>query len=211
MKIILIFIITLTASNCLATGDKFHLNKLNFCKISKKAQNDYEPEEFNTSNNLLRKTGEHPIYCGEKIIIHGRVLDQNCVPVPDAKVYLWQVNCKGKYPYQPLRNVKNKILIQTDEVMTFTGNGIATTNNMGEFYFVTVYPKAIHGLAPHVNIRAEHMSLGKLQTRIILGPHKISDPYSDPKLRRIVDLSGQEEANIYDFDIVLPGEGLKSY
>ena len=50
-------------------------------------------------NKLLRKTGKRLISRGEKIIVHGRVLDQNCIPISDAVVYVWWANCNRKYSY----------------------------------------------------------------------------------------------------------------
>ena len=91
------------------------------------------------SNNLLRESGQDPIFCGRKIVIKGKLLDQNCVPISDAKIYLWQVGSDGKYSYTPLRGRISKNMLNLCGNTTFTGSGIATTNNKGEFYFITVY------------------------------------------------------------------------
>jgi protocatechuate 3,4-dioxygenase beta subunit len=189
----------------------FYINKLNFCKITEQARNDYEPEAFLTTNNLLRKTGHQPLFCGEKIIVHGRVLDENCVPVADAKVYMWQVNCKGKYPYTPLKNRIDESLIDIDEDLTFTGNGIATTNNLGEFFFVTVYPAEVHNMDPHVNIRVEDRMLGNVQTRFTLKKHKATDPELNAALNSVSEIAAKNNMSIYDFDIILSGDSMKSY
>ncbi|GAB4165120.1 MAG: dioxygenase [Rickettsiaceae bacterium] len=184
-------------------------NEPNFCKVTKTTLNDYEPEIFSTSNNLLRRAGQEPIFCGERIIVHGRVLDQNCMPVPDAKVYVWQVNCKGKYPYTPLRNVAKNDLIDIDPHITFTGNGTATTNNNGEFVFITTYPASVHDLKPHINIRVEHYALGTLQSRLNLSGKAVKNPETKPELQDIADFVRQNGTNVYDFEIVLPGAGMK--
>ncbi|MDP4709390.1 MAG: hypothetical protein NWS20_05260, partial [Rickettsiaceae bacterium] len=160
-------------STVLADVNDMHLNNLNYCNVSKVEMNDYEPSEFEPTNNLLRKTGQEEIYCGEKIIVHGRVLDQNCVPVSDATIYAWQVNCSGKYTYQPLKTLVDKDLIDLDHGTSFTGNGTATTNNKGEFYFITVYPPAMHDLTSHINVRVEHNRLGSLQTNLKLKGKKV--------------------------------------
>ncbi|NRB10403.1 MAG: dioxygenase [Rickettsiaceae bacterium] len=192
--------------------DDFVLNKLNFCRFTKSTSNNYEPEKFITSNNLLRSSGELSIYCGEKIIVHGTVVDQNCVPVADAKVYLWQVNCKGKYPYTPLRTaVKDSEFVELDQETTFTGNGIATTNNKGQFYFVTIYPERIHDLSPHANIRVEHYKLGSLQARLTLKGHSVSNPTLNPELGYLAEFVTENYTTIYDFKVVMPGVTLKEY
>lgn len=185
-----------------------HSNGLNHCGVTKIMMNDYEPSVFYPTNNLLRQTGQTAIYCGEKIIVYGRVLDKNCVPVSDAKVYAWSANCNGKYPYKPLKTRIDKNLTEVDEHLTFTGNGTATTNNKGEFYFITTYPPAMHGYSSHVNVRVEHYMLGSLQTRLTLSGKKIENTQENPELNIIADQSG---TNIYDFEITLPGSSVKHY
>ncbi|MDG1436882.1 MAG: hypothetical protein P8P83_03790 [Rickettsiaceae bacterium] len=139
------------------------------------------------------------------------MLDQNCVPVPDATVYAWQANCNAKYPYQPLKTAIDPDLVEINENITFTGNGVATTNSKGEFYFVTVYPPSIHDHASHLNLRIKHRQLGRLQTRLSLKGHKVSRPQIDPELYSISDIAVENNISIYNFDVVLPGEGLKEY
>jgi protocatechuate 3,4-dioxygenase, beta subunit len=206
--IILLFASTIYANEDL---DEFHLNRLNFCKISKSAVNDYEPKNFNYTNNLLHVAGTEELYCGEKIIIRGVVLDQNCVPLPDAKIYMWQVGCDGKYPYLPLKNIANKDLINLENNLTFTGNGTATTNNNGEFVFITIYPVDVHDLASHVNVRIEHRYLGTKQVRLMLKGHKVQYPFNNPELKKIAEVAAKTGASIYDFKIVVPGDSNREY
>jgi protocatechuate 3,4-dioxygenase beta subunit len=190
-------------------GLSVQAENIDFCKATKTTMNDYEPEKFEPSNNLLRKSGEKEIFCGQKIVIYGRVLDQNCAPVPDAKIYLWQAGCDGKYPYKPLRNIVEKSLIDASPEYTFTGNGTATTNNNGEFVFITIYPPAMHDLPPHVDVRAEHYILGNLQTTLMLDSKKLNSLNDNTELSSLVkDL---EKTEIYNFEIVLPGFGIKNY
>ena len=204
-------IICLNNSLAESSDSDFYLNKMNFCKITPEAENNYEPENFELTNNLLRETGQESLYCGEKIIITGVVVDQNCVPVGDAKVYIWQINCKGKYPYQPLKKEINKKLIDTDKTLTFTGNGVATTNNKGEFHFITVYPPAVHGIEPHINVRVEHRKLGNLQTRLSLKGHKLATPEYYPELSDIYKVASKKNISIYNYQVVIPGESEDNY
>ncbi|MEO0916288.1 MAG: protocatechuate 3,4-dioxygenase subunit beta, partial [Pseudomonadota bacterium] len=60
-------------------------------------QNDIGP----TDNDLLinyAKPGESPI--GERIIVHGHVLDENARPVPHTLVEVWQANAGGRYRHR---------------------------------------------------------------------------------------------------------------
>lgn len=177
-----------------------------YCKPSVSVLNDYEPERFITSNNLLAKAGAHAIFCGEKIIIYGRLTDDQCAPISDAKVYLWQVNCQGKYPYKPLRNSVDTELIDITSAkkQSFTGNGIATTNNHGEFVFITTYPNKVHAFQPHLNIRVEHYKHGTFQTNLVLSGSKIYNLEKVIPDQDIVDFAMRYGTNIYGFNVVMP-------
>lgn len=207
MKKLLLLCLICWYSVTIVEASKSYSNKLPKCKITTSTINDYEPEEFQLSNNLLRKTGQQAKYCATKIIVSGTVLDQNCVPVPDAKVYLWQVGCDGKYPYVPLRTRIDKKRINPTTKSTFTGSGTATTDNNGNFYFITVYPGRIPHEVANLNVRVEHRELGQLQTKLYLSnkakSYKNCGEIS-PALHKILD-----ETRIYEFKIVIPGKTLK--
>ena len=146
---------------------------LNKCIPAKAYMNNYEPAHFNRSNNLLRRSGLEPLYCGQKILLDLEVVDKNCVPISDAKVYLWQVGCDKKYPYEPLRPVANKNMFDKAGGSTFLGSGIATTNNAGVAKFLTIYPTALAHEGPHINVRVEHKDLGVFQTKLFLKNYEL--------------------------------------
>jgi protocatechuate 3,4-dioxygenase, beta subunit len=142
------------------------------CIPNHQAIDNNEPEVFNTTNNLLRITGQEGLFCGQKILLNLEVVDKNCVPISDAKVYLWQVGCDHKFPYKPLRTKVNHHLFNHKAGSTFTGSGIATTNNVGKSKFLTIYPSDEgKKSSSHINIRIEHAKLGTFQTQIILKDH----------------------------------------
>jgi protocatechuate 3,4-dioxygenase beta subunit len=158
---------------------------LNKCIPAKSYTNNYEPAAFNKTNNLLRKSGTDPLYCGEKILLEIEVVDKNCVPISDAKIYLWQVGCDKKYPYSPLKSVANKKMFNKAGGSTFLGSGIATTNNIGKVKFLTVIPPALGNEAANINIRIEHKDLGAFQTKIFVKNYDIEsgDDYEIIRLR----------------------------
>ena len=166
---------------------------LNKCVPSREYMDDNEPEKFSTTNNLLRKSGANPLYCGQKILLNLLVVDKNCVPISDAKIYLWQVGCDKKYPYIPLRTRVDRSLFQAESGSTFRGSGITTTNNFGEAKFVTIYPPAMDKDGSHVNVRVEHKDLGVFQTKIFLKNH---------------DLIESDDYEIIDTRIVAPWENI---
>ena len=87
-------------------------------------------------NDLLTnyaKAGESPI--GERIILHGRVLDENARPIPYTLVEIWQANAGGRY-----RHKKDTYLAPIDP--NFGGCGRTLTDENGYFFFRTVKPGA---------------------------------------------------------------------
>ncbi|WSG98771.1 protocatechuate 3,4-dioxygenase subunit beta (plasmid) [Rhizobium johnstonii] len=72
---------------------------------------------------------------GERIIVHGRVLDERAVPVAGALVEFWQANAGGRY-----RHKKETYLAAIDP--NFGGCGRAITDEDGHYHFRTVRPGA---------------------------------------------------------------------
>ncbi|MGR3312932.1 MAG: dioxygenase family protein, partial [Roseovarius indicus] len=59
--------------------------------------NDIDPGDNDLLTNYAQ-AGESPI--GERIIVHGRVLDENARPVPNTLVEIWQANAGGRYRHK---------------------------------------------------------------------------------------------------------------
>jgi protocatechuate 3,4-dioxygenase beta subunit len=72
---------------------------------------------------------------GERIIVHGLVLDENARPVPNTLVEAWQANAGGRY-----RHKKDMYLAPIDP--NFGGCGRTITDADGYYYFRTVKPGA---------------------------------------------------------------------
>ena len=72
---------------------------------------------------------------GQRIIVHGRVLDANGKPVPDTLVEVWQANSAGRY-----RHARDNWPAPIDP--NFTGSGRAMTDAEGGYRFVTIKPGA---------------------------------------------------------------------
>lgn len=72
---------------------------------------------------------------GERIIVYGRVLDENARPVPGALVEVWQANAGGRY-----RHAKEGYVAALDP--NFGGCGRCITDADGTYRFRTVRPGA---------------------------------------------------------------------
>ncbi len=77
------------------------------------------------------RPGESAI--GERILVHGRVLDENARPVPRTLVEFWQANAGGRY-----RHAKDTYFAALDP--NFAGYGRALTDDEGRYVFRTVKP-----------------------------------------------------------------------
>jgi protocatechuate 3,4-dioxygenase beta subunit len=72
---------------------------------------------------------------GERIVVHGRVLDTGGRPVPHTLVEVWQTNAAGRY-----RHSVDRHPAPLDP--NFTGAGRCLTDAEGRYRFVTIRPGA---------------------------------------------------------------------
>lgn len=87
-------------------------------------------------NNLIENfsQGAHKAI-GERIIVHGRVLDENNRPVPNTLIEVWQANAGGRY-----RHKMDSYLAPLDP--HFGGCGRTITDENGHYEFLTIRPGA---------------------------------------------------------------------
>ena len=93
---------------------------------------DLGPLDANLILNWTR--GEAPAV-GERILVHGRVLDETGRPVPETLVEIWQANAGGRY-----RHVKDTYFAPLDP--NFGGCGRTLTGRDGSYQFLTIRPGA---------------------------------------------------------------------
>jgi len=86
-------------------------------------------------NDLILNYAKDGDAIGERIIVHGRVLDENGRPVPNTLVEIWQANAGGRY-----RHKMDKYLAPIDP--NFGGCGRTITDENGYYYFRTIKPGA---------------------------------------------------------------------
>jgi protocatechuate 3,4-dioxygenase beta subunit len=89
-------------------------------------------EDVKTGDNDL--THQHPGEpLGERIIVSGRVLDENGRPVAHSLVEIWQANAAGRYPH---KNDNHDAPLDPN----FTGGGRTITDEHGHYQFLTIKP-----------------------------------------------------------------------
>jgi protocatechuate 3,4-dioxygenase, beta subunit len=169
-------------------------------------------------NDLIRNYahGGEPI--GERIVVHGRVLDENGRGVPNTLVEFWQANAGGRY-----RHRKDTYLAPIDP--NFGGCGRALTDADGFYHFRTIKPGAYPWRNWVNSWRPAHIHFSVFGTafaqRLITQMYFEGDPLisHDPMIQGVPDKAAMEQlvapldmnASIpldslaYRFDIVLRG------
>jgi len=84
-------------------------------------------------NDLIRNYAKTDEAIGERIIVHGRVLDENAKPVPNILVEFWQANDGGRY-----RHANDTYVAPIDP--NFGGCGRTLSDAEGRYHFRTVRP-----------------------------------------------------------------------
>lgn len=169
-------------------------------------------------NDLIRNYAKSGDPIGERIIVHGRVLDENGRPVPRTLVEIWQANAGGRY-----RHKKDSYLAPIDP--NFGGCGRTLTDDNGYYKFRTVKPGAYPWRNWVNNWRPAHIHVSVFGTafaqRLITQMYFEGDPLiaqcpivkTIPDQRAIDQLIAALDMNAtipldsiaYKFDIVLRG------
>jgi protocatechuate 3,4-dioxygenase beta subunit len=166
--------------------------------------------------DLTRFNGGEAI--GERIVVSGRVLDEDDHPVAETLVEIWQANAAGRYAHPEDRH---------DAPLDphFSGNGRLITDSNGEYRFMTIKPGAYPWRNHHNAWRPNHIHLSifgpSFATRLItqmyfpgdallaLDPIFNSVPDDGARQRMVarfdIDTTTPEYALGYRFDIVLRG------
>lgn len=170
-------------------------------------------------NNLIvnfSPTGEPAI--GERIVVHGRVLDQMGRPQPGLLIEVWQANAGGRY-----RHKNDSYLAPLDP--NFGGCGRMITDESGAYEFLTVrpgaypWPNGVNDWRPmHIHFSVFGRSWGqRLITQMYFEGdpliarcpivNTIADPAAIEGLVAPLDMSRalHMDALSYKFDIVLRG------
>ncbi|MDB5840262.1 MAG: protocatechuate 3,4-dioxygenase subunit beta [Herminiimonas sp.] len=167
-------------------------------------------------NDLTRQHGGDPI--GERIVVSGRVLDENGKPVANSLVEIWQANAAGRYPH---KNDNHDAPLDPN----FSGGGRTLTDAEGRYRFLTIKPGAYPWGNHHNAWRPAHIHFSlfglAFATRLVTQMYFPGDPLLpyDPMYTSIPDdmarnrlistfdweTTSPEYALGYRFDIILRG------
>ena len=141
---------------------------------------------------------------GERIIVSGRVLDENGRPVPHTLVEVWQANAAGRYPHR----------VDTHHAPmdpNFSGAGRALTDAEGRYRFVTIRPGE-YPWRNHYNAwRPAHIHFSlfgpAFATRIVTQMYFPGDPLLpyDPMFMCVPDERARNRLiSVFDWETTVP-------
>jgi protocatechuate 3,4-dioxygenase beta subunit len=166
--------------------------------------------------DLTKQHAGEPL--GERIVVHGRVLDEDGRGVPNTLVEIWQANACGRYIHK-----RDQHPAPLDP--NFTGAGRTATDAEGRYRFVTVKPGA-YPWGNHPNAwRPAHIHFSlfgpSFLSRLVTQMYFPGDPLMayDPIFNSVPDEKARARmisrfdlavtvpdwALAYEFDIVLRG------
>jgi protocatechuate 3,4-dioxygenase beta subunit len=167
-------------------------------------------------HDLTRQHVDEPL--GERIVVHGSVLDARGRPVRNSLVEVWQANAAGRYAHSVDRH-------PAPLDPNFTGAGRTLTDDEGRYRFVTVKPGAYPWGNHHNAWRPAHIHFSLFGTafteRLVTQMYFPGDPLfeHDPIFNSVRDPAARQRlvaafdlaetvpewALAYRFDIVLGG------
>ena len=150
-------------------------------------------------NDLTKHHAAAPI--GERIVVQGRVFDENGFPVPNTLVEIWQANACGRYHHE---GDQHDAPIDPN----FRGTGRVVTDKDGYYKFITIMP-GHYPWGNHYNAwRPAHIHFSLLGpsflTRLITQMYFPGDPLQaiDPIFNSVKDPEVRQRM-ISSFDISL--------
>ncbi len=148
-------------------------------------------------NDLTHFNGGEAL--GERIIVTGRVLDEDGRAIPHTMIEIWQANAAGRYAH-----VEDQHEAPLDP--HFAGIGRVITDALGAYRFMTVKPGAYPWRNHHNAWRPNHIHFSlfgpSFATRLITQMYFPGDPLLnlDPIFNSVPDLAARERL-IAKFDI----------
>jgi len=156
--------------------------------------------------DLTKQHGGNPI--GPRIVVSGRVTDENGRPQTHTLVEIWQANAAGRYLH---RNDQGSAPLDPN----FTGEGHTLTDEHGDYRFVTIRPGEYPWGNHHNAWRPAHIHFSlfgpAFATRLVTQMYFPGDPLLayDPIFNCTADEDARNRLiSQFDWATTLPGESL---
>ena len=156
--------------------------------------------------DLTKQHSAEPL--GERIVVSGRVIDEDGKPLPHTLVEIWQANAAGRYLH---KNDQHNAPLDPN----FTGEGRTFTDEDGRYRFITVRPGA-YPWKNHFNAwRPQHIHFSlfgpAFATRLITQMYFPGDPLLefDPIFHSVPDDAARRRMiSSFDWLSTEPGQSL---
>ncbi|HWC78360.1 MAG TPA: protocatechuate 3,4-dioxygenase subunit beta [Pseudonocardiaceae bacterium] len=149
-------------------------------------------------NDLTRQHEGEAI--GQRIIVHGRLLDGDGKPIPDSLVEIWQANAAGRY-----KHTVDRWNAPLDP--NFDGVGRTLTDAEGRYEFVTIQPGAYPWRNHDKAWRPAHIHFSlfgrSFTQRLVTQMYFPNDPlfFQDPMYNSIPDENARQRMiSAFDYD-----------
>jgi protocatechuate 3,4-dioxygenase beta subunit len=156
----------------------------------------------NNENDLTHFDGGEAL--GERIIVTGRVLDEDSRAIPHSVIEIWQANAAGRYAHADDQH-------QAPLDPHFVGIGKVVTDEHGAYRFMTVKPGAYPWRNHHNAWRPNHIHFSlfgpSFVTRLITQMYFPGDPLLtlDPIFNSVPDPSARERLIArFDIEVTIP-------
>src|ERR1700733_4971794 len=129
---------SLVAAGTLAGGSALANSLLGACTLTPaQTEGPFYPvkDQPDEDNDLTIVRGNSKVASGQIIYVMGQVTDQNCAPVPNALVEIWQACVTGKYNHPNDTNPQ-----PLDPNFQYWGKSVTDAN--GVYKFKTIIPGA---------------------------------------------------------------------
>lgn len=138
---------------------------------------DARPAAIASFSNLRRLPGEAEVAEGFLVVLEGTVVDEQCVPIEGVAIKLWQRDAHGFYEAEysdaatktPEAEAPQDVLPKRDPHFAYAGT--ATTNNAGQFRFLTVMPESPADHAPSLNVELVHPRFPLFSSQLFFAQH----------------------------------------
>ncbi len=141
---------------------------------------------------------------GERIVVTGRVLDEDGRPQPNTLVEIWQANACGRYIHEGDQH-------PAPLDPNFTGAGRAVTDAVGRYKFITIKPGAYPWGNHHNAWRPNHIHFSlfgpSFLSRIVTQMYFPGDPLFkfDPIFNSVTDANARDRMICsFDLDVTVP-------
>lgn len=130
-------------------------------------------DQIDTDSDLIYLKGSSIPAKGEVVIVEGVVTDQNCTPVKNALVEIWQACHSGKYNHAADPNTA-----EIDPNFQYWGKAI--TDAKGFYRFRTIIPGAYPAdidwdRPPHIHFKISALKHRELITQMYFAGHELND------------------------------------